>query len=126
MFWDVLFSILFVAVVLYLVIDLIYDMREFEWSVVKWVKRIFKLCNHHEVKKYSVGHYYADGPKEEYPRVAYNIMCDNCDTVIGQYIVPVKSILDLNLKTTVDGEWYTLTEEEFAILKKFPHHNRFL
>jgi hypothetical protein len=53
-------------------------------------------------------------------------MCDNCDAVIGQYIVPVKDILDLNLKTTVDGEWHTLTEEEFAVLKKYPHHNRFL
>lgn len=120
MFLDILFNILFFVLVAYLLFNIFFDMSNFEWSAIKWFKRVFGICKHNNTKLYSVAKYIssADGPK-----VIYRVMCGNCNKKIGQYTVPVANILDLNLKTAKTDEWCVLTEEEFAVIRTHPHHD---
>ena len=119
MFFDIFFSLLFLVIAGYLLINIFVNTVDFEYSLMKWFKRTFKICKHNNTKLYFVSRYFT---ADDGPRVIYNVMCGNCDKKIGQYIVPVANILDLNLKTVEDGEWHILTEEEFAVFKKCPHH----
>ena len=118
MFWDFIFSTLFMALVIYLFMSIFIDTTEFEWNVVRWFRRVFRLCNHPYGREYKVTEYLFAN-MDEHPHVVYETRCGSCHKDTGTYILDVEDILDINnLCTSVDGQWHCMNIEEFDIVKK--------
>lgn len=118
MFWDIFFSLLFAAVVIYLVIGIFYDMNEFEWSVVRWFKRTFHLCDHPYGAEYKVVEYLA-GNLGEYPEIVLELRCSVCHKPLGQWMVSVETIADMeNIVTVVGDSWHCMNVDELNEIRK--------
>ena len=118
MFWDFFFSLLFLGVVIYLFISLFVDMIDFEWDVLRWFRRTFRLCNHPYGREYRVKEYLFAN-EDEHPHVIYETRCGICHKETGVYVIDVEDIIDIdNLRTVPDKHWHCMNMMEFSIIQQ--------
>lgn len=118
MFWDFFFSLLFLGLVIYLFISLFVDMTDFEWNVLRWFRRTFRLCNHPYGREYRVKEYLFAN-MDEHPHVIYETRCGSCHKETGVYVIDVEDIIDIdNLRTAPDEHWHCMNMTEFSIIQQ--------
>ena len=118
MFWDVFFSLLFLIVGIYALLGIFIDMSEFEWKIIRWFRRTFKLCDHPYGREYKVREY-VFGDEDESLLVVYDTRCGSCHRDMGSYVIDVEDIIDIdNLRTVVDNKWHCMSLDEADIITK--------